>query len=296
MQKITPFLWYDTQAEDAARFYTSTFKNSKMGSVTKYNDASAKASGMKPGSAMTVSFQIAGQKFTALNGGPVFKFTHANSFFVQCETENEIDMLWEKLSENSPKIFWPLKEYPFSKKYGWVTDKFGLSWQLNFTNSPQKIAPFLMFDGKQLGKAEEAINFYASIFDNSHIDNVMHYGPENKQCEGLVVHSAFKLSGLDFMAMDSGMPDNINFNESVSFVVNCDDQKELDNFWDKLSESGDPKAQMCGWLKDKYGVSWQIVPTKLGELLSSKEDGKSQRVMQKVLQMKKLDIAKLENA
>lgn len=294
MQKISPFLWYDSQAEEAAEFYTSVFKNSKMGNVTKYNEESAKASGRPKDSVMTIAFEIDGYNFTAINGGPAFKLNPSVSFYVQCETENEIDRLWEKLSENSPKIFWPLKEYPFSKKYAWVTDKFGLSWQLNLTGSKLKIAPFLMFDGKQLGKAEEAINFYTTVFPDSHIDNIMHYGSENKQCEGFVVHGSFRILEQQFIAMDNGMPDNINFNESLSFVVNCMDQKELDYYWNNLSAV--PQAEMCGWCKDKYDVSWQIIPAKLGELLSSKENGKSQRVMQKLLQMKKLDIEALENA
>ncbi len=290
MQKITPFLWFDKHAEDAAKFYTSVFKKSKIGSTTKYSEAAANAAGMKPGSVMTASFEIDGYNFTAINGGPVFKFTQALSFFVQCETENEIDGLWAKLSEYSPKIYWPLNEYPFSKKYAWVTDKFDLSWQLNFTNSPQKIAPFLMFDGRQLGKAEEAMNFYTNVFPNSHLENVVHYGSENKQCEGLVVHGVFKLLGQEFIAMDSGMPNNINFNESLSFVVNCESQEEVDYYWNKLSAV--PESEQCGWLKDKFGVSWQIVPSTLPKLLSDVK--KSQKVMEQVLKMKKLDIAKLE--
>lgn len=294
MQTITPFLWFDDNAEAAVNFYTSLFKESKVGRMTRYNQASAQASGRPNGSVMTASFELAGEPLTAINGGPVFKFTHALSFFVQCETEEEIDGLWEKLSEKSPKIFWPLKEYPFSKKYAWVTDKFGLSWQLNYTGSPQNITPFLMFDGGAWGKAEEAMNFYSSVFDDSGIENIVRYGPENKQCEGLIVHSVFKLNGQGFMAMDNGMPDNINFNESFSFVVNCKSQEEIDYYWEKLSAV--PEAEQCGWLKDKYGVSWQIVPANLNELLSSKEPGKSQRVMQKVLQMKKLNIEELENA
>ena len=294
MQKITPFLWYDRQAEDAAKFYISVFKNSKMGSVTKYNEASAKASGKQPGSVMTASFEIDGYSFTAINGGPVFKFSQAHSFFVQCETENEIDTLWKKLSENSPKIFWSLKEYPFSKKYGWVTDKFGLSWQLNLTDTLQKIAPFLMFDGRQHGKAEEAIRFYTSLFNDSQINSMMRYGPENKECEGLIVHSVFRLSGQEFIAMDSGMPDNINFNESVSYVVNCESQEEVDFYWNKLSAV--PESEQCGWLKDKYGVSWQIVPSVLFKLMSHPDTAKAQRVTQAMLKMKKLEIAVLENA
>ena len=294
MQKITPFLWFNNNAEEAVKFYTSVFNGSSAGSAVRYDEAGSKASGMPKGSVMTASFELAGQKFTALNGGPVFKFTHALSFFVQCGTENEIDMLWEKLSDSSPKIFWPLKEYPFSKKYGWATDKFGLSWQLNFTNTPQKIAPFLMFDGRQHGKAEEAIRFYTSLFNDSNIESMMRYGPENKECEGLIVHSVFRLSGQEFIAMDSGMPDNIHFNESVSFVVNCESQEEVDHYWNKLSAV--PESEQCGWLKDKYGVSWQIVPAILPKLLSEKDAAKSQRVMQAILKMKKIDINELEKA
>ncbi len=111
-----------------------------------------------------------------------------------------------------------------------------------------------------------------------------------------IAYADFTMEGQKFAAMDGGHMHDFTFNEAVSFVVNCDTQKEIDNYWNKLSEGGDKKAQQCGWLKDKFGVSWQIVPKNLGELLNSKEPGKSQRVMQKLLQMKKLDIDTLKNA
>ncbi len=157
MQKITPFLWFDQNAEEAANFYASIFKNSKVGAVTRYDEAAAMASGMPKGTAMTVAFQLEGQPFTALNGGPHFKFT-----------------------------------------------------------------------------------------------------------------------------------------EAISFVVNCESQEELDHYWTKLTAGGDAKAQQCGWLKDKFGVSWQIVPAILPILLSDGE--RSKRVMQALLQMKKIDIKALEQA
>lgn len=159
MQKISPFLWFDNQAEEAVKFYASVFKNSKIGSMTRYDEAGAKASGQPKGSVMTASFQLEGQDFTAINGGPVFRFT-----------------------------------------------------------------------------------------------------------------------------------------EAISFVVNCETQEEIDHFWTKLSEGGDEKAQQCGWLKDKFGLSWQIVPTALPRLLGSKDPKKSQRVMQVMLQMKKIVIADLQQA
>ena len=148
---------------------------------------------------------------------------------------------------------------------------------------------------KNSGKAEEAINFYLSVFKNSKVEGIYKYGPDSKpNVENAVMYEDFILEGNKFAAMDGADEHNFIFNEAISFVVNCDDQNELDYYWDKLSAV--PQAEMCGWLKDKYGVSWQIVPAKLGELLSSKEPGKSQRVMQKVLGMKKLNIEELENA
>ena len=229
----------------------------------------------------------------SISAGPFFKFNHSISMFVQCETETEIDTLWNKLSEKHGQIFWELKKYPFSEKYGWITDKYGLSWQLMLTKTKQNISPLLMFDGKQHGKSEEAMKFYTSIFINSKIEMLERYGQENKRCKGLVVHADFKLSHHSFMAMDSGMPADINFNEAISFIINCDDQKEIDYYWEKLS--ADPKAEQCGWLKDKYGVSWQIVPTIMNEMMKG-DPKKVAKVTEAFLKMKKFDIKKLEQA
>jgi predicted 3-demethylubiquinone-9 3-methyltransferase (glyoxalase superfamily) len=118
-QKITPFLWYDNQAEEAVNFYVSIFKNSKIGNIARYSEAAAEAAGRPKGSVMTVTFQLDGQDFMAINGGPVFKFTEAISFMVNCETQQEIDELWEKLSEGGEK-----------SRCGWLKDKYGLSWQI----------------------------------------------------------------------------------------------------------------------------------------------------------------------
>ena len=159
VQKITPFLWFDSQAEEAARFYASIFRNSKIGKVTRYTEAGREVHGREPGSAMTVEFEIEGQPFTAINGGPMFQFT-----------------------------------------------------------------------------------------------------------------------------------------EAISFQIHCETQGEVDHYWDGLSAGGDPKAQQCGWLKDQFGVSWQVVPQALPKLLFHADPKKAQRAMQAMLEMKKLDIAKLEEA
>ena len=287
IQKITPFLWFDTQAEEAADFYTSIFKNSKIKFVTKYSEAAAKASGMQKGSVMTVVFQIEGREFVAINGGPVFKISPVISFFVNCKSAEEIDELWKKLSQGGTTMM-ELGKYPFNEKYGWIEDKYGVSWQLILQERPQKITSCLMFTGSNHKKAEEAINFYISIFRNSGILQLERYtagqGPE-----GAIVHSRFQLNGEEFIAMDSHMPLAYEFSEAISLVVNCEDQSEIDHFWEKLSDGGDERAQQCGWLKDKYGVSWQIVPFELEEMLQNAGPEKAEKLMQNVIKMKKLD-------
>lgn len=289
MQKITSFLWFDNQAEEAVNFYTSIFKNSKIVRITRYGEAGP---GPK-GTVMSAIFQLEGQEFYALNGGHEFTFTPAVSFFVNCDTSEEIDRLWEKLSEGGTDLM-PLNKYPFSKKFGWIMDKFGISWQLNLEGAIQKINPFLMFVGEQYGKAEEAMNFYTSIFDNSNIASIERYGKGEDGSEGTVKRAKFILGRQEFMAIDSNGPHSFTFTPAISFFVNCKDQGEVDELWEKLSEGGEKQGP--GWIKDKFGVSWQVVPTILDKLLNDPDHEKSQRVMQVMMQMEKLDIEKLKAA
>ncbi len=289
MQKITSFLWFDNQAEQAVNFYTSIFKNSKVGTMARYGEA-----GPGPvGTVMTASFQLAGQEFTALNGGPEFEFTPAVSFFVYCQTPEEINELWVKLSEGGT-VLMELDTYPFSEKFGWLADKFGVSWQLNLNGLPQKIVPYLLFVGEQHGKAEQAVNFYTSLFKNSSISQLERFGAGEGEPEGTVKHATFLLDGQEFMAMESAMSHAFSFTPAISFYVDCKTQAEVDQLWDKLTEGG--QEEPCGWLKDKYGVSWQIVPSLLIELLGDQDPVKSQRVMKAMLQMTKIDIEKLRIA
>ena len=295
LQKITPFLWFDTQAEAAANFYVSIFKNSKIKTLSRYGSEGANASGRENGSVMTVAFQIEGQEFVALNGGPVFEITPAISFFVNCESEQEIDTLWEKLSEGG-NILMGLNKYPFSEKFGWLKDKFGVTWQLMIGEGMQKITPFLMFGGHQSGKTEEAMNFYVSLFSDAGIIHLERYGAADEEIEGAIKYARFSLNEQEFMAMDSIREHSFAFSPALSFVVNCKSQEEINHFWDKLSEGGYEEAQQCGWLQDKYGVSWQIVPTAMGKMISDPDPEKSKRVMQAMLQMKKLDLRVLREA
>ncbi len=298
MQKINPFLWFNNQAEEATNFYTSLFKNSKIKSAVRYDEAGAKVSGKPEGSIMTVAFQIEDYNFTAINGGPQFKLNPSISFFVNCGTEDEVQGLWDKLAVGG-KILMPLDKYPFSEKYGWLEDRFGVSWQIILTqqNTEQKIIPSLLFVGKSAGKAEEAINLYTSVFKNSKVGEIFRYGPNQEpDKEGTIAYAPFELENQKFIAMDSAQEHKFYFNEAVSFVVNCESQEEVDYYWEKLSEGGDEQAQQCGWLKDKFGISWQIIPTILPKLLQDKDSEKAKRVMNAMLQMKKIEIENLEKA
>ena len=277
MQKIRPFLWFDGKAEEAARFYVSIFKNSKIRSL----------------SPMSARFTLAGREFIALNGGPQFKFTPAISFFVECRTRAEIDTLWTKLSTGGMALM-GLDKYPFSERFGWVQDRFGVSWQLNLAGRSQKISPFLMFVGKQHDRAEEAIRFYVSLFNNSKIGRVERYGAGDAEPEGTIKHARFSLHKQQFMAMDSGREHSFTFTPAISLFVSCKMQKEIDYFWEKLSAGGE--KERCGWLKDKFGVSWQIIPPILGELLSDDDEEKANRAMQAMLKMHKINIKKLTQA
>ena len=283
MQGTKICLWFDGQAEEATGFYAGIFRNSQVNQTARYAEGTP---GGLPGKIMTVVFTLDGQQYLALNGGPAFHFTPAASFFVSCDTEEEIDELYSRF--DARKILMPLQKYPFNEKYAWIEDRYGLSWQLFLGAGKQKITPFLMFVGKQCGKAEEAVHFYSSVFKNADVEKFVH------DEEGRVKHVAFTLGGQGFMAMDSALEHHFTFNEAFSIIVNCDTQEEIDYYWEKLSEGG--KEVECGWLKDKYGMSWQIVPAILSKLMQSADKEKSKRVMQALMKMVKLDIAKLEQA
>lgn len=158
----------------------------------------------------------------------------------------------------------------------------------------QKISPCLWFDDN----AEDAVNFYVSVFKDSNIGNVTRYGKEgydiHKKKEGSIMTIDFEIEGQKFLALNGGPI--FKFNEAISFQIYCDTQEEIDYYWDKLTEDGDKNAQVCGWLKDKFGVSWQVVPVALIKMLEDKESRKTERVMKAMLQMRKLDIDALTKA
>ncbi|WP_203249252.1 VOC family protein [Sporosarcina beigongshangi] len=296
-QNIVPHLWYDKEAKEAAAFYASIFPNSRITNVTTLHDTPS-------GDADLVSFELWGQKFMAISAGPYFKFNPSVSFMVNFDPSREkdasdkINEVWDKLSEGG-EVLMPLDKYPFSEKFGWVQDKYGLSWQLILTNPEgeerPEIVPSLLFVGDKCGKAEEAINFYLSVFKNAEQGLLARYpqGMEPDK-EGTVMFTDFMLENEWFAAMDSAHKHDFRFNEAVSFMVYCDTQEEIDDYWDKLSAV--PEAEQCGWLKDQYGVSWQVVPREMDEMMASSTPEQMSRVNEAILKMKKLDLAELQRA
>ncbi len=291
MQKIVPNLWYDKEAKEAAEFYVSVFgQDSKITNVSTLHDTPS-------GDCDLVSFRLRGYEFMAISAGPLFTFNPAVSFHVKCKTKDEVDPLFERLSKDG-KVLMPLDAYPFSERFAWVQDRYGLSWQLIYVGDQpirQAIMPAVMFVGDVCGKAEDAVKFWTSVFPQSKTNMMMRYPAGAKpDKEGTIQYASFALSGQEFGAMDSAHEHKFQFNEAISFIVKCDDQAEIDRYWKALSAV--PESEQCGWLKDRFGVSWQIVPTAMDEMLRTKDEKKLDRVTQALLKMKKFDIAELEKA
>lgn len=277
--KLYPCLWFDGNAKEAATLYSAAFGNTVITDDTS----------------LVVMFEISGCKIMGLNGGPMFKPNPSISLFVLFENETGLDTAWQKLSEGGFAMM-ALDKYPWSDKYGWLQDKFGISWQLMLAKpgmAEQKVIPAFMFTQAVAGKAEEAMKLYTSLFPGSSIQSISRYEKGEGDVEGTVKHGRFLLDGQVFVAMDSSAAHQFTFSEGVSISVNCDTQQEIDHYWNSLTADGGEES-MCGWLKDKYGVSWQIVPSVLGKLLSDPEKGP--RAMQALMKMRKLEIDKLVNA
>lgn len=296
-QKIVPHLWFDKDAVEAAKFYTSLLPNSEVTNVTTLHDTPS-------GDCDTVSFTLAGQDFMAISAGPLFQFNPSISFMINFDPAQDpdaranIDRVWEKLIDGGFALM-PLDKYPFSERYGWVQDKYGLSWQLILTNPDGEIRPAiipsLLFVGDVCGKAEAASDYYLSVFKESARGQLVRYPAEMEpEQEGTVMFSDFELFGHWFTAMDSAREHNFAFNEAISLVVKCDTQEEIDYYWEKLSTV--PEAEQCGWCKDQFGVSWQITPIVIDEMMQNGSREQVDRVTQAFLPMKKFDIAALQKA
>ena len=276
LHSIGTCLWFDGKAKEAAHFYKEVF-----GEVVIVSE-----------NPMAVVYNIYGRRFMNLNGGPGYPINPSISFFISVDTEAEMDAMWEKLIVDG-KVLMPLNKYPWSEKYGWCADRYGVNWQLMLGHkSRSRIMPNLMFTGNQNGNAKQAIEYYSSLFTNSNTVQIDTYQKGEPDTEGNIKYAQFELDNLSFGAMDSSAPHQFSFNEGVSFIITVDTQEEIDNYWNYLVKEGAPGR--CGWLKDKFGVSWQIVPTILGKLMTNPVT--APKATYAFLQMSKFIIADLEKA
>lgn len=295
-QKITPNLWFDG-AKDAVDFYLNAFGNGQVVNTVYYpNSAEEGLADFQQdlaGKELAIDFELGDQRFTAINAGPEFKFNPSTSFMVNFDPSRDdqarehLDALWNNLMDGG-KALMELGEHPYSKRYGWVQDRYGLTWQLILTDPEGEPRPFiipsLMFSGDNTNRAEEAANFYVSVFNNSRVGEVARYTEDTGPAKaGSVMFADLMLENQWFAVMDSAVEQDFTFNEAVSFAVECKDQAEIDELWGQLSAV--PESEQCGWCKDKYGVSWQIVPANMAELMEKPG------AYVKMMEMKKLVIA-----
>ena len=290
MQKIIPHLWYDKEAVEAANLYVSLFENSSIINITTINDTPS-------GDADLVDFQLANLNFSAISGGPYFTFNPSVSLMVACSSIEEVDRLHASLNTNGKELM-PLGEYPFSKRYAWIQDRYGLGWQLMFVENieeHQKIRPSLLFSGDVCGRAEDAVDFYTSVFEESKKGFINYYTVgEAMDKRAKINYGEVDILGTSLTFMDHGFGADFTFNEAFSFIILCGNQEEIDYFWNKLSFV--PGAEQCGWIKDKFGLSWQIVPSNMNEMLMNGTKEEVKRVTEAFLKMKKFDLLTLEKA
>lgn len=294
---IIPHLWFDRQAVEAARFYAHVFPDSAVDYATQIHNTPS-------GDCDIVRFTVCGQPFMAISAGPLFHFNPSMSFMVivdptrDPEGRERIDAMWAQLVDGG-QVLMPLDAYPFSPHFGWLNDRYGVSWQLMLTNpggeSRPPVVPALLFTGAACGQAEAAATYWQGVFPGSQAGQLVRWGPGMEpEREGSVMFSDFRLGNTWLMAMDSAQPHGFSFNEAVSFVVPCADQAEIDRYWTRLSAV--PEAEACGWCKDRFGISWQIVPAEMETLMRSGDPAKIDRLVQAMLPMKKLDLAALKAA
>lgn len=298
MQHIVPHLWFNTEAKDAAEFYVSVFGDDSIVRrvSTLHNTPS--------GDCDIVSFSLWGYELMAISAGPFFRPNPSISFMINFDpsrmehAEETQRIMWEKLIDGGT-IRMPFGAYPFSSSYGWVEDKYGVSWQLILTNPKGEPRPSLMpaflFVGDVCGKAKEATDFYMSVFKDSRRGALALYpAGMSPDKEGTTMFTDFSLSHQWFVAMDSAAAHNFSFTEGISFIVRCQTQEEIDYYWERLSAV--PEAEQCGWCKDNYGVSWQITPICMDEMMAQGTPEQIDRVTHCFLAMKKFDIAALQHA
>lgn len=296
-QKIIPNIWFDRNADEAGAFYTDVFPGSTATVGARYPAEVPDWQADFAGKTLTVDLVIDGYLLTLVNAGDEFRPNASVSFMLNFDplrydgdrdaARASLDETWAKLSDGG-SVLMDLGEYPFSPHYGWVQDRYGVNWQLLLTNPQGDPRPFLipqlMFCGPVENMAHEAATFYSSVFPDSGVGFIAEYPAQTGPADsGSVMFGEFRLAGQWFSMMDSGVEQDFTFTCGVSLEVRCADQAEIDTYWNALTAQ--PEAEVCGWLADRYGLSWQIVPEKMGELMARPG------AYEKMMEMKKLIIS-----
>ncbi|HMR49642.1 MAG TPA: VOC family protein [Arachnia sp.] len=305
-QRIVPNIWSTRNAEEMGEFYAASLPDTTSEVESRYPDEGLLDFQREfAGQPLTVTVVVAGTKLTLVNGGDEFRPTPAISFMLNFDpllfgggasdadaaTREALDATWAALADGG-EVRMELGEYPFARRYGWVEDRYGVNWQLMLTDPAGEPRPFvvpaLMFGGPAQDKAAEASDFYVALFSSvpggaavgSRFPYMAPTGPASAEA---LAFGEFRVGDQWFMASDFGADHAFAFTEGVSLEVQCEDQAEIDRLWSALSAV--PEAEQCGWLKDRYGVSWQIVPENMAELMSRPH------AFARMLEMKKLVIA-----
>lgn len=278
-QKIVPNLWFNHNADEAGGFYSEVLPQTGARVSARYPDDVPDWQADFAGDTLVVDLDVDGYRIALINAGDEFRPNPSISFMLTFDplafdddvdaARRALDETWAGLATGG-RVFMELDEYPFSRHYGWVEDRFGVSWQLVLAEPEREPRPFvipqLMFSGPVQGKAQEAAEFYVSLFDDAHLGFIAEYTePTGPAAVEDVMFGEFQLAGQPFSMRDSAAEQVYAFDCGVSLEVRCADQAEIDRLWEALSAV--PEAEQCGWLADRYGVSWQIVPENMGELM-----------------------------
>lgn len=294
-QKIVPNIWSQAVAEEQAEFYASVFRDCSFEVTGRYpTEGLLDFQKEMAGKPVTVDVTLAGTALTLINAGAEFTPNPTVNLMLNFDP-----VLYEDASEYQDSVFaalseegfvmMPLEKYPFSEKYAWVQDKYGVSWQLILTNPEGDPRPFvmpsLMFCGPAQNRCRDAVDTYIGLVPDSDWGNVAEYPEQSGPAPaGAIMFSEFRLAGQWFTAMDSGIEQPFAFSEGMSLMLLAKDQEEIDRYWETLSTV--PEAEKCGWCKDAFGLSWQVVPENMGELMSRPD------AYAHMMQMGKLEIEK----
>ena len=285
MLTIKCCLWFNQTAKNAVNFYKNTFGDLEIEHTEYYTKAGSEIHQQSEGTVMTISFKLWNQDFIALNGNSMFKHSPSFSNFVYVKSTADLDKIWNQLTVDGT-IRMPLNEYPWSKKYGWVADQYGVEWQLMLSEGENKIVPAILFVDSLYGKGQQALDFYLKSFPVSKLI-------AKEITDEHILFSQFKLYNQEFILMEGAGAHGHVFSESYSIVLNCETQAEIDQFWTQLTMNGGQKGP-CGWLKDSFGISWQVVPKDLSLWLKEAPQNKKEKLLAKLMDMEKLNIAELK--